>query len=58
MDGKFFEKPRLNFTVAFPGQHWEHDEDGQPTKRILDTRRFFRGIEPIETAFCLAKVRT
>lgn len=35
MGDRFFEKPILNSPYEYPGQHWELDEDGQPTDRIL-----------------------
>ena len=38
MSNDFFEKPILNFPYACPARHWELDETGQPTQRILETR--------------------
>ena len=38
MTQQFFERPILNSPYAFPGRHWELD-DGQPTNRIIDSRR-------------------
>jgi type III restriction enzyme len=35
----FFDRPILNSPYAFPGRHWELDADGQPTNRIIETRR-------------------
>ncbi|MFC3614766.1 BPTD_3080 family restriction endonuclease [Lutimaribacter marinistellae] len=35
----FFEHPILNSPYAMPGRHWELDEDGRPTDRILQRRR-------------------
>ncbi len=43
----FFERPILNSPYAYPGCHWELDEDGQPTGRIIETRREARFITPI-----------
>jgi hypothetical protein len=43
----FFERPILNSPYAYPGQHWELDEDGQPTNRIVDTRRRSELITPV-----------
>lgn len=39
MSEMFFEKPILNSPYDYPFKHWELDEDGQPTNRIVDTRR-------------------
>ena len=35
----FFERPILNSPYAYPDQHWELDDDGQPTNKILPKRR-------------------
>src|SRR5919106_2637115 len=43
----FFERPILNSPYAYPGRHWELDADGQPTGRIIDTRRDAKFITPI-----------
>jgi type III restriction enzyme len=43
----FFERPILNSPYAFPGRHWELDDDGQPTNRIGDTRRRSELITPV-----------
>jgi type III restriction enzyme len=47
MDDSFFERPILNSPYAYPGQHWELDADGQPTGRIVQSRRDARFITPI-----------
>ncbi|MDE2229386.1 MAG: hypothetical protein KGL11_10150 [Alphaproteobacteria bacterium] len=39
MTEQFFENPILNSPYAYPGRHWELDADGQPTNRIIDSRR-------------------
>jgi type III restriction enzyme len=39
MSDAFFARPILNSPYACPTRHWELDEDGQPTNRILETRR-------------------
>ena len=39
MDSSFFERPILNSPYAYPGRHWELDADGQPTGRLIETRR-------------------
>jgi type III restriction enzyme len=43
----FFDHPILNSPYEIPTQHWELDESGQPTQRILDTRRKAEFITPI-----------
>jgi type III restriction enzyme len=43
----FFEQPILNTPYAYPGRHWELDADGQPTDRILPSRRRSELITPV-----------
>ncbi len=43
----FFEHPILNSPYSRPARHWELDRDGQPTQRILETRRRAEFITPI-----------
>ena len=43
----FFEQPILNTPYTYPARHWELDDDGQPTDRILDTRRSAKFITPV-----------
>src|ERR1700745_2011084 len=47
MDESFFERPILNSPYVYPGRHWELDEDGQPTNRIIETRRRSELITPV-----------
>ena len=47
MNNDFFEKPILNSPYAYPSRYWELDEQGQPTERIIDTRRRAEFITPI-----------
>ncbi|HNT75297.1 MAG TPA: DEAD/DEAH box helicase family protein [Anaerolineae bacterium] len=47
MTEQFFEKPILNSPYTYPRRHWELDEDGQPTQRILDFRRPADFITPV-----------
>lgn len=44
---QFFEKPILNSPYEYPGRHWELDGSGQPTNRIIDSRRRAEFITPI-----------
>jgi type III restriction enzyme len=43
----FFDRPILNSPYQAPGRHWELDADGQPTNRIIDTRRRSDLITPV-----------
>lgn len=43
----FFEKPILNSPYRYPDRHWELDSDGQPTNRILESRRRSDLITPV-----------
>ncbi len=47
MNNQFFEKPILNSPYAYPIRHWELDEVGQPTQKIIETRRRAEFITPI-----------
>jgi type III restriction enzyme len=47
MSNPFFDHPILNSPYGSPSQHWELDESGQPTQKILDTRRRAQFITPI-----------
>ena len=47
MTNPFFDHPILNSPYEIPTQHWELDLDGQPTQRILATRRPAKFITPI-----------
>ena len=39
MDTRFFEQPILNSPYEYPAQHWELDETGQPTNKVIPERR-------------------
>jgi len=43
----FFERPILNSPYEYPQRHWELDEQGQPTQRIIEKRRRADFITPI-----------
>ena len=47
MSAQFFDRPILNSPYEYPSRHWELDETGQPTSRILDRRRRVSFITPI-----------
>ncbi|UQR64286.1 DEAD/DEAH box helicase family protein [Bradyrhizobium sp. C-145] len=47
MDNPFFDHPILNSPYAYPTRHWELDETGQPTQRIVESRRSAKFVTPI-----------
>lgn len=47
MSNTFFERPILNSPYALPARHWELDEHGQPTQRIVQARRRAEFFTPI-----------
>ena len=47
MDNRFFDQPILNSPYEYPRRHWELDEHGQPTQKIVETRRRAEFITPI-----------
>jgi type III restriction enzyme len=47
MGDQFFEQPVLNSPYDYPRRHWELDEQGQPTQRIIESRRRAEFITPI-----------
>jgi type III restriction enzyme len=47
MSNPFFDHPILNSPYSRPERHWDLDEQGQPTQKIIDTRRRAEFITPI-----------
>ena len=47
MENRFFEQPILNSPYKPPARYWELDAQGQPTQRIIETRRRVDFITPI-----------
>ncbi|MBM3496642.1 MAG: restriction endonuclease, partial [Armatimonadetes bacterium] len=47
MSNPFFDHPILNSPYDVPRRHWELDEHGQPTQKILEVRRRAEFITPI-----------
>ncbi len=43
----FFERPVLNSPYEYPACHWELDDQGQPTQKIIESRRPAEFITPI-----------
>lgn len=47
MSNPFFDHPVINSPYEYPSRHWELDETGQPTQKIMDRRRSAEFITPI-----------
>jgi hypothetical protein len=47
MANEFFDHPILNSPYEFPSRHWELDETGQPTQKIIERCRDAKFITPI-----------
>ncbi|MBD3386425.1 restriction endonuclease [candidate division KSB1 bacterium] len=47
MENRFFEQPVINSPYEYPRRHWELDEQGQPTQKIINHRRTAEFITPI-----------
>ena len=47
MNSQFFKNPILNSPYKYPDRHWELDDDGQPTQKIIERRRRAEFISPI-----------
>ena len=47
VDRRFFVQPILTSPYEYPARHWELDEQGQPTQRIIERRRTAQFITPI-----------
>src|ERR1700740_142245 len=47
MSDPFFNHPILNSPYDYPSRHWELDEVGQPTQKIIERRRTAKFITPI-----------
>ncbi|MGH8614102.1 MAG: BPTD_3080 family restriction endonuclease, partial [Gammaproteobacteria bacterium] len=47
MNNQFFERPILNSPYEYPPRHWDLDDQGQPTQRIIERRRRAEFITPI-----------
>jgi len=49
MERRFYKEPILNSPYEYPAQHWELDEQGQPTHQIINSRRKAEYVTPIPT---------
>jgi type III restriction enzyme len=47
MENPFFDRPILNSPYEMPARHWELDGQGQPTQKVLNSRRRAEFITPI-----------
>lgn len=47
MTEPFFQSPVLNSPYEHPARHWELDEAGQPTNKVVEHRREAKFISPI-----------
>ena len=47
MSNPFFDQPILNSPYERPNRHWELDETGQPTQKIIASRRRAEFITPV-----------
>ncbi|MBF0124617.1 MAG: hypothetical protein HQL60_04700 [Magnetococcales bacterium] len=47
MSRSFFEQPVLNGPYSCPSRHWELDPDGQPSGRLLESRRVSSYVTPV-----------
>jgi type III restriction enzyme len=47
MSNPFFDHPILNSPYNYPIRHWELDQSGQPTQKVIEARRRAEFITPI-----------
>lgn len=47
MSNPFFDHPILNSPYEYPRRHWELDDSGQPTQKVIDERRKAKFVTPI-----------
>jgi len=47
VENRFFEHPILNSPYEYPKEHWELDAQGQPTQRVISSRRSTSFVTPI-----------
>ena len=47
MSDPFFDRPIINSPYEYPQRHWELDELGQPTQKIIERRRSAKFVTPI-----------
>ena len=47
MSNPFFDHPVINSPYKYPSRHWELDDTGQPTQKVIESRRGAKFISPI-----------
>ena len=47
MENPFFDRPIINSPYEYPSKYWELDKTGQPTQKIIESRRGADFITPI-----------
>ena len=47
MSNPFFDHPVINSPYKYPSRHWELDDTGQPTQKVIERRRDASFITPI-----------
>jgi type III restriction enzyme len=47
MSNPFFDHPVINSPYKYPSRHWELDDTGQPTQKVIQSRRGAKFISPI-----------
>ncbi len=47
IENLFFEHPILNSPYEYPTRYWELDDQGQPTQKVIESRRPAEFIMPI-----------
>jgi type III restriction enzyme len=47
MEHGFFKAPILNSPYEYPSRHWELDNSGQPTHKVIESRRPVTFITPV-----------
>lgn len=47
MEHDFFNAPILNSPYEYPSRHWELDKSGQPTQKVIESRRPVTFITPV-----------
>ena len=47
MENPFFDRPIINSPYEYPSQHWELDEDRQPTQKTVGSRRAAEFFAPV-----------
>ena len=49
MDKPFFKKSGINSPCTYPARYWELDDQGNPTTKMIDSRRTEKFITPVQS---------